>query len=45
MSGVIHSDFERGAIRVEVIGFNHDMSLGGGSACNAAGKMSVEGKA
>ena len=43
-AGVIHTDFERGFIRAEVIGFDNYISLGGESACKAAGKMAVEGK-
>jgi len=43
-AGVIHSDFERGFIRAEVIKYDNYVSLGSESACRDAGKMSVEGK-
>ena len=43
-AGVIHSDFEKGFIRAEVIKYNDFVTLGGEAACRAAGKLSVEGK-
>ena len=43
-AGVIHTDFERGFIRAEVIKYDDYIALGGEAACRAAGKMSVEGK-
>ena len=43
-AGVIHSDFERGFIRAEVIKYNDYVELGSESACRDVGKMSVEGK-
>jgi ribosome-binding ATPase len=43
-AGVIHSDFEKGFIRAEVIKFNDYISLGSEQACKEAGKLSVEGK-
>ena len=43
-AGVIHTDFEKGFIRAEVIKYNDYMSLGSESACKDAGKMNVEGK-
>ncbi len=43
-AGVIHTDFEKGFIRAEVIKFNDYVSLGSEAACKEAGKMSVEGK-
>lgn len=43
-AGVIHSDFEKGFIRAEVIKYNDFISLGSEQACKEAGKMSVEGK-
>jgi GTP-binding protein YchF len=43
-AGVIHTDFERGFIRAEVIAFEDYISLGGEKAAKAAGKMRVEGK-
>ncbi len=43
-AGVIHTDFEKGFIRAEVIKYNDFVSLKGEVACKEAGKMSVEGK-
>lgn len=43
-AGVIHSDFEKGFIRAEVIKFNDFVALGSEAACKEAGKMNVEGK-
>ncbi|MGY6561025.1 MAG: redox-regulated ATPase YchF [Luteibaculaceae bacterium] len=43
-AGVIHSDFEKGFIRAEVIAFNDYVTLGSESACKEAGKLAVEGK-
>ncbi len=43
-AGVIHSDFEKGFIRAEVIKYNDFISLGSENACKEAGKMSIEGK-
>ncbi len=43
-AGVIHSDFEKGFIRAEVIKYDDFISLGGEAQCRAAGKLSVEGK-
>lgn len=43
-AGVIHTDFERGFIRAEVIRYEDYITLGGESACRAAGKLSIEGK-
>ena len=43
-AGVIHSDFERGFIRAEVIKYDDYITLGGESACRAAGKLGIEGK-
>ncbi len=43
-AGIIHSDFEKGFIRAEVIKYNDFVSLGSEAACKEAGKMSVEGK-
>lgn len=43
-AGVIHTDFEKGFIRAEVIKYNDFVSLGTESACKDAGKMGVEGK-
>lgn len=43
-AGVIHTDFEKGFIRAEVIGYNDYVTLGSEQACKDAGKLSVEGK-
>jgi GTP-binding protein YchF len=43
-AGVIHTDFERGFIRAEVIKFNDYQTYKSELACKEAGKMSVEGK-
>ncbi len=43
-AGVIHTDFEKGFIRAEVIKYDDYISLGGEAACRAAGKLGVEGK-
>lgn len=43
-AGVIHSDFERGFIRAEVIKYKDYMHYGSENAVKDAGKMSVEGK-
>jgi ribosome-binding ATPase YchF (GTP1/OBG family) len=43
-AGLIHSDFERGFIRAEVIKFEDYMHYGSESACREAGKIAVEGK-
>ena len=43
-AGVIHTDFERGFIRAEVIKYNDFIALGGEAQCRAAGKLSTEGK-
>ena len=43
-AGVIHTDFEKGFIRAEVIKYNDYIALGSEAACKEAGKMSVEGK-
>ena len=43
-AGVIHSDFEKGFIRAEVISYNNFIELGSEQACKEAGKLSVEGK-
>ena len=43
-AGVIHTDFEKGFIRAEVIKYDDFVSLGSETACKEAGKMSVEGK-
>lgn len=43
-AGVIHTDFEKGFIRAEVIKYNDYVALGSEAACKEAGKMNVEGK-
>lgn len=43
-AGVIHTDFEKGFIRAEVIKYDDFIRLGSESAVKEAGKMSVEGK-
>ena len=43
-AGVIHTDFEKGFIRAEVMKYNDFVSLGSESAVKEAGKLSVEGK-
>jgi GTP-binding protein YchF len=43
-AGVIHTDFEKGFIRAEVISYDDYDSLGSENAVKEAGKMRVEGK-
>ncbi|MBR3939591.1 MAG: redox-regulated ATPase YchF [Bacteroidales bacterium] len=43
-AGVIHSDFEKGFIRAEVIKYDDYVTLGSEAKCKEMGKMSVEGK-
>lgn len=43
-AGVIHTDFEKGFIRAEVIRYDDFLSLGSEAACKEAGKMAVQGK-
>ena len=43
-AGIIHTDFERGFIRAEVIKYNDYITLGSETACREAGKISIEGK-
>ena len=43
-AGVIHSDFEKGFIRAEVISYEDYIHYGSEAACRAAGKLSIEGK-
>lgn len=43
-AGIIHTDFEKGFIRAEVIKYGDFVSLGSENAVKEAGKMSVEGK-
>ncbi len=43
-AGVIHTDFEKGFIRAEVIKYEDFVTLKSEAACRAAGKLGVEGK-
>ena len=43
-AGVIHTDFEKGFIRAEVIKFEDFITYGSESKCREAGKLNVEGK-
>ncbi len=43
-AGIIHTDFEKGFIRAEVIKYDDYVTLGGENAVKEAGKLSVEGK-
>jgi len=43
-AGVIHTDFERGFIRAEVIAFDDYIALGGEAGAKKSGKLRVEGK-
>ena len=43
-ASVIHTDFERGFIRAEVIKYNDFIQYKSEAACRAAGKLGVEGK-
>ena len=43
-AGVIHTDFERGFIRAEVIGYQDFIDCGGESRARELGKLRVEGK-
>ncbi len=43
-AGVIHTDFEKGFIKAEVIGYNDFVQLGSESACRDNGKIRIEGK-
>ena len=43
-AGVIHTDFEKGFIRAEVIRYDDFIQLGSEAACKEAGKMAVQGK-
>ena len=43
-AGVIHTDFEKGFIRAEVIAFNDYVALKGEQGAKEAGKMRLEGK-
>lgn len=43
-AGVIHTDFEKGFIKAEVIAYNDYIHFGSESACRDNGKLRVEGK-
>ncbi|MEI6701468.1 MAG: DUF933 domain-containing protein, partial [Actinomycetota bacterium] len=43
-AGVIHTDFQRGFIKAEVVGFQDLTSTGSMAAAKAAGKVRMEGK-
>lgn len=43
-AGVIHTDFEKGFIRAEVVGYDDFVQYGGESAAKDAGKVRLEGK-
>lgn len=43
-AGVIHTDFEKGFIKAEVIHFKDFITYGSEAACREAGKLSIEGK-
>lgn len=43
-AGIIHTDFEKGFIRAEVIKYDDYVRLGSEAACRDAGKLAIEGK-
>ncbi|HSK47321.1 MAG TPA: redox-regulated ATPase YchF [Coriobacteriia bacterium] len=43
-AGVIHSDFERGFIKAEVVGFDDYVALGGEKGARDVGRLRLEGK-
>lgn len=43
-AGVIHTDFEKGFIKAEVISYNDYVQYGSEAACRDAGKLRIEGK-
>ncbi|UFS93521.1 redox-regulated ATPase YchF [Nocardia huaxiensis] len=43
-AGVIHTDFERGFIKAEIVAFNDLVEAGSMAAAKAAGKVRMEGK-
>ena len=43
-AGVIHTDFEKGFIKAEVIWWEDLIKLGSEAACRAVGKIGIEGK-
>lgn len=43
-ASVIHTDFEKGFIKAEVIAYNDYIELGGEAGCKEKGKLRIEGK-
>jgi ribosome-binding ATPase len=43
-AGVIHTDFERGFIKAEVIAYEDYLKYGSEAACREAGRLRIEGK-
>ena len=43
-AGVIHTDFQRGFIKAEIVSFDDLMAAGSIAAARAAGKARIEGK-
>ncbi|HNG97479.1 MAG TPA: DUF933 domain-containing protein, partial [Candidatus Absconditabacterales bacterium] len=43
-AGVIHSDFEKGFIRAEVVNYSDLLTLGGRNQAKMNGKLKQEGK-
>jgi len=43
-AGVIHTDFEKGFIKAEVISYDDYVHFGSEAACREAGKLRIEGK-
>ena len=43
-AGTIHSDFEKGFIKAEIIWWEDLVKLGSEAACRSAAKLHVEGK-
>jgi GTP-binding protein YchF len=43
-AGVIHTDFEKGFIKAEVIGYDDFIHYGSEAACREVGKLRIEGK-
>ena len=43
-ASVIHTDFEKGFIKAEVIGYDDFIQYGSESACREVGKLRIEGK-
>jgi len=43
-AGVIHTDFEKGFIKAEVISYEDFITYGSEAACREAGKLRIEGK-